>query len=57
MINNVRAKPVQDLECSINSQVAIGALDELENKSKKLLPDCFILEFVHTSLDLDQNIS
>jgi len=56
VINNIREKPIEHLQSSINLQ-DVSIANELEDKVEKWLKNSLVLELVHTTLDLDQNIS
>ena len=58
VINDVGEKSIEHLQCSINfSSCWISVTNEFEDKVEKWLPNGFFLEFIHSSLDLDQNIT
>jgi len=56
MINDVGEKSIEHLQCRINF-LGIIITDKFEDDIKKWLPNSFILEFIHSTLDLNENIS
>jgi len=56
MVNDIGEKSIEHLQCSVNFH-GIFLINKFEDEVEKWLPDGFTLEFIHASLDLDQNIT